>query len=174
VIEATQMKTIRYLIMKSAFLLIVVTVFMHFGCASQGNGKVNWMTFEEAIEANQLAPKRIFIDVYTKWCSWCKVMDNKTFSDSTVAAYMNENFYCVKLDAEMKDTIVYKDTKFYFVPEYKSHALAVSLLDGKMSYPSYVFLTEKEQRLKIISGYQEKDVFLQNLKILKRKTKFFL
>ncbi len=139
---------------------------MHFGCASQGNGKVNWMTFEEAIDANRVAPKKIFIDVYTSWCSWCKVMDKKTFSDSTVAAYMNENFYSVKFDAESKDTIIYKENKFYFIPEYKSHALAVSLLDGKMSYPSFVVLTENEQRLKILQGYQEKDVFLQNLKIL--------
>jgi thioredoxin-related protein len=166
VIEATQMKTIRYLIMKSAFLLIVVTVFMHFGCASQGNGKVNWMTFEEAIEANRVNPKKIFIDVYTDWCGWCKKMDKGTFSDSTVAAYMNENFYCVKFNAESKDTIHYNNNIFYYIPEYKSHALAVSLLDGKMSYPSYIILTEKEQRLKIMNGYQEVDVFLQNLKIL--------
>jgi len=165
-IEATFISKLRFIVMKNIILIIATSLFLHFGCASQGNGKVNWMTFEEAIDANQLAPKKIFIDVYTKWCSWCKVMDNKTFSDSTVAAYMNENFYCVKFDAESKDTIVYKEHKFYFVPEYKSHALAVSLLDGKMSYPSYVFLTEKEQRLKIISGYQEKDVFLQNLKII--------
>lgn len=165
-IEATSSRTLRYIIMKSIVLSIIVSVFFHLGCSSQGNGKVKWMTFEEAIEANRVAPKKIFIDVYTKWCSWCKVMDNKTFSDSTVAAYMNENFYCVKFDAESKDTVVYKDTKFYFVPEYKSHALAISLLDGKMSYPSYVILTEKEQRLKIMSGYQEVDVFLQNLKIL--------
>ena len=100
------------------------------------------------------------------WCGWCKKMDKGTFSDSTVAAYMNENFYCVKFNAESKDTIHYNNNIFYYIPEYKSHALAVSLLDGKMSYPSYIVLTEKEQRLKIMNGYQEVDVFLQNLKIL--------
>ncbi len=152
--------------MKTSFLLLIVTVFMHFGCASQGNGKVNWMTFEDAIEANRVNPKKIFIDVYTDWCGWCKKMDKGTFSDSTVAAYMNENFYCVKFNAESKDTIHYNNNTFYYIPEYKSHALAVSLLDGKMSYPSYIVLTEKEQRLKIMNGYQEVDVFLQNLKIL--------
>ena len=66
------MKYLRYLIMKTAFILTTLTVFLHFGCSSQGNGKVNWMTFEEAIEANRVNPKKIFIDVYTDWCGWCK------------------------------------------------------------------------------------------------------
>lgn len=151
---------------KSLILLVAVLFFINTGCSSQGTGEVKWMTFEEAIAANKVKPKKIFIDVYTKWCSWCKVMDKKTFSDSTVAAYMNENFYCVKLDAEQKDTINYKGVKFAYMPQYKANSLAISLLDGKMSYPSFVVLTEDEKRLKIINGYQEKDVFLQNLKIL--------
>jgi thioredoxin-related protein len=166
IIEATKESLIRFIIMKSIVLILITTVFIQIGCSSQGTGKVNWMSFEEAIAANEKNPKKIFIDVYTKWCSWCKVMDSKTFADSAVATYMNQNFYCVKFDAESKDTIVYRDTKFYYVPDYKSHALAVSLLDGKMSYPSYVILTESQKRLKIMSGYQEKDVFLENLRIL--------
>lgn len=165
-IEATFLNKIRFWIMKNLVLLVSVLFFINTGCSSQGTGEVKWMTFEEAIAANKVKPKKIFIDVYTKWCSWCKVMDKKTFSDSTVAAYMNENFYCVKLDAEQKDTINYKGVKFAYMPNYKANSLAISLLDGKMSYPSFVVLTEDEKRLKIINGYQEKDVFLQNLKIL--------
>lgn len=165
-IEATLFNKIRFWIMKSMILSLAVIFLVNTGCSSQGTGEVKWMTFEEAIAANKVKPKKIFIDVYTKWCSWCKVMDKKTFSDSTVAAYMNENFYCVKLDAEQKDTINYKGVKFAYMPEYKANSLAISLLDGKMSYPSFVVLTEDEKRLKIINGYQEKDVFLQNLKIL--------
>lgn len=165
-IEATLLTQIRLLIMKSTLLLIIVTGILHLGCASQGTGKINWMTFEEAIAANKENPKKIFIDVYTNWCTWCKKMDKDTFSDSTVAAYMNEHFYAVKFNAESKDTIVYRDIKFSYFPDYKAHTLAVSLLDGKMSYPSYVILTGTEQRLKIIQGYQDKETFLQNLKIL--------
>lgn len=164
--EATNKTLTRFLIMKSLVLSLIVVLFVNAGCASQGTGKVKWMTFEEAIAANKENPKKIFIDVYTSWCSWCKVMDKKTFSDSLVATYMNENFYCVKLDAEQKDTINYKGVKFGYIPQYKANALAISLLDGKMSYPSFVVLTEEEKRLKIINGYQEKDVFLENLKIL--------
>jgi thioredoxin-related protein len=127
---------------------------------------ITWVTFEQAIEANKTVKKKIFIDVYTKWCGWCKVMDNKTFTDSAVAAYMNENYYCVKFDAEQKDTVRYKGFNFAYKPEYRSHELAISLLDKQMSYPSFVVLTESEQRLTVLKGYQEKDVFLENVKRL--------
>lgn len=165
-LEATGLNRIRLFLMKHLVLILIATVTMHLGCASQGNGKVKWMSFEEAIAANKENPKKIFIDIYTDWCSWCKKMDRDVFSDSTVAAYMNENFYCVKFNAETRDTIYYRDVKFHYFSDYKCHSLAVSLLDGKMSYPSYVILTGNEQRLKIIQGYQDKSTFLQNLKIL--------
>lgn len=165
-IEATGLNRIRLFFMKNILLLLIVTVVFQLGCSSQGNGKVKWLSFEEAIAANKENPKKIFIDIYTDWCSWCKKMDRDVFSDSTVAAYMNDHFYCVKLNAETKDTIYYRDVKFQYYSDYKCHSLAVSLLDGKMSYPSYVILTGNEQRLKIIQGYQDKETFLQNLKIL--------
>jgi len=40
---------------------------------SQVSGE--WMTFEEAIEKSKTEKRKIFIDVYTDWCGWCKVMD---------------------------------------------------------------------------------------------------
>ncbi|HWB64671.1 MAG TPA: DUF255 domain-containing protein [Chitinophagales bacterium] len=44
--------------------------------------------------------KFIFVDAYTDWCSWCKEMDKTTFTDTTVIAFMNQNFICVKMDME--------------------------------------------------------------------------
>lgn len=125
---------------------------------------IQWMSWSDAIAANKKKPKLIFVDVYTGWCGWCKVMDQKTFSDPEVAKYMSENFYCVKLDAEQKEDITYNKVVFKYKPEMRSHELAISLLDGQMSYPSFVFLNGKEQRITIVKGYQEVPVWMQNLK----------
>lgn len=146
-------------------LLFIVLAFLSVNGFSQGK-EVKWMSWEEAIDANKTVKKKIFVDVYTDWCGWCKVMDKNVFHDSAVAAYMNENFYCVRLNAESKKDITYQNVVFKYKPESKAHDLAISLLNGQMSYPSLVFLNENEQRLTVIKGYQEKDVFLKNLKII--------
>ena len=44
--------------------------------------------------------KLIFIDAYTDWCIWCKVMDKETFSDPAVANFMNEKFVPVHYEME--------------------------------------------------------------------------
>lgn len=44
--------------------------------------------------------KLIFIDAYTDWCVWCKVMDKETFSDSVVADFMNSHFVNVRYEME--------------------------------------------------------------------------
>ena len=115
---------------------------------------IHWMTFEQAVDLSDKSPKKLFIDVYTGWCGWCKRMDATTFKDSSVVKYMNDNFYAVKLDAETKDTIHFRDKIFVFKPEFKANELAVSLLNGKMGYPSFIIMSEKYELLTPLSGYQ--------------------
>ena len=83
--------------------------------------EVQWMTWEEAttLATTEENPKKIFVDVYTDWCGWCKKMDKDTFQNAEVAAYMSENFYMVKLDGEGKEPITYKGKTFKFVPSGK-------------------------------------------------------
>jgi thioredoxin-related protein len=131
--------------------------------AQEGGKKINWMSFEEAYKKNETQPRKIFIDVYTHWCGWCKRMDASTFQADTIVNYMNEKYYAVKLDAEIKDSIHFKDKVFVFRPEYKSNELAVSLLNGQMSYPSFVFLDENFDMLSPMQGYQAPEQLLPAL-----------
>ena len=130
--------------------------------------KINWMSFEEAVKLNETAPKKIFIDVFTDWCGWCKKMDQTTFINKDVVEYMNENFYAVKFDAEQSDTIVFAG--YTFVNQggtngrKGTHQLAAALLQGKMSFPSYVFMNEKNQLLTVAPGYMDSSRFLPILK----------
>src|SRR6187402_1829141 len=68
---------------------------------------VKWMSFEEAVEKSKTEKRKIFIDVYTDWCGWCKVMDKNTFTDPNVAKILNEDFYPVKFDAEQRENVVF-------------------------------------------------------------------
>ena len=120
---------------------------------------IKWYTFEDAVKLSETKPKKIFIDVYTDWCGWCKRMDKDTFNDPIIAAYMNKHYYAVKLNAEQRDAINFNGKAFQYKNEYKANELALSLLQGKMSYPSGVFLDEKFGLLTVVQGYQDANGF---------------
>lgn len=129
--------------------------------------EIQWLDFETAIDKNKENKKFIFIDVYTNWCGWCKKMDYSTFQDSAVVSYINTHFYAVKMDAESKDPIPYKD-HLYEYKQYNSksgyNTLAVSLLDSQMSFPSYVVLNKNEVKKGKIIGYKDASSLLGLLK----------
>lgn len=126
--------------------------------------EVSWMSWDEAVAraSEEANPKKIFVDVYTDWCGWCKKMDKDTFQNPEVAAYMSANFYMVKLDGEGKDPIDFRGKKYSFVPSGRNgyHELAAALLQGRLSYPTVVFLDEDFQMLSPVPGYQKPEPFL--------------
>ncbi|HPM32166.1 MAG TPA: DUF255 domain-containing protein [Chryseolinea sp.] len=130
-------------------------------------GPVKWLTFEEAVEKSKTEKRPIFIDVYTDWCSWCKVMDKNTFSDVHVSKLLNEKFYAVKFNAEQHEDIVFQGTTFKYVASGRSgyHQLAAALLNNQLSYPNSVFLNENFKIIHILPnsqswpGYRKPDEF---------------
>ena len=115
---------------------------------------INWMTFEEAVEKSKTERRKIFIDVFTEWCGWCKVMDKNTFPDAEIAKLLNEKFYAVKLDAEQANDVVFRGTTFKYVSTGNRgyHQLAAALLNNQMSYPNFVFLDEEFRIIPIYQG----------------------
>lgn len=142
-------------------------------------GPVHWMTFSEAVAKASKNPKPIMVDIYTTWCGPCKMMSSQTFGNTTIAEYLNKNYYCVKFDAETFDTVKFsimvpdsvKDKNGKLIKVNKKqqpltfinnapvgtkrspHQFAASILDGQLSYPSIVFLNEDVQRIHTIKGF---------------------
>jgi thioredoxin-related protein len=152
--------------MKSIPLFLILISLSFSNYAQQ---TINWMTWDEMIvqRDKDSIKKKIFIDLYTGWCGWCKKMDQTTFIDPAVVQYMNDHYYAVKLDAEMRDTINFNGHQFTnsepsFIKTHESargrtHWFAYSLLDGAMSFPTYAMLDENFTRLVVYPGYKTQE-----------------
>ncbi len=155
--------------MKKAYLLLLTFIlsFSASTCFAQEEKTadgIQWVSFEDALALSAKQPKKIFMDIYTGWCGWCKKMDASTFKDPKIVAYMNKNFYAVKFDAETKDTITYKNKDYTFVTAYKSNEVAAFLLNGQMSYPTSVYLDEKTDPITSVPGYLTAEQLMPILK----------
>ena len=141
-------------------LLFPVLAFMP---GSVVESPVTWLSFEEAVVKSQTQQKKIFIDVYTDWCGWCKRMDATTFSDPAVAEILQTHFYPVKFNAEQREPVTFNNYTFKFVPRGNKgyHELAAALLNNQLSYPSVVFLNEKFEIIQVLPGYRKADEFLK-------------
>jgi len=136
---------------------IVLNIFvLLFALSSlQAQNQVKWYTIEEAFKLSAEEPRKMMIDVYTDWCSWCKVMDNSTFNNEHIAEYLNSNYYPVKFNAEQKEDVNIDGVTYKFVNEGSRgyHQLAAALLNGQLAYPSTVFLDEEKKMLQPVQGY---------------------
>ncbi len=141
-------------------------------CKNTSETKTNqleWLTIEEANDIlKEGTNKKFVVDVYTDWCHWCKVMDKKTFSDPEVISYLNENFHMVKFNAEQKESVLHKGKEYIWQSMGRNgvNGLGIELLNGRMSYPSLVYLNEKFETILISPGYKEPQQLMGELKSL--------
>ena len=136
-------------------LIFFIAILFSAGVSAQ---KINWMTMNEALEAQKENPKKIFVDVYTDWCGPCKLLDKNTFQNEDVSKYINKHFYAVKFNAEGTEEVTYKDFT-YTNPNHKAnkkgrnsqhlfaHALKIR------AYPSMVFFDEESEIISPVTGY---------------------
>src|SRR4051794_38961190 len=71
----------------------------------------------------------VFLSVGYSACHWCHVMAHESFEDEVTAAYLNENFVCVKVDREERPDVdaIYMQ--------------ATVAMTGQGGWPMSVFLT---------------------------------
>ena len=145
-------------------LLLLLTIISSFRVPNKKETKpeknaINWITIQEAEKLSKKQPRKIVIDVYTDWCGWCKKMDKSTFADEKVAKYVNKHYYAVKLDAETKEEILLNGKTYKFDPKLGVNEIAAELLQGKMGYPSTVYLDEKFNMLAPVMGFYDAKKF---------------
>lgn len=139
-------------------LLFLSIILLPIGMMAQ-TAQINWMSIEEAVEAQKTQPRKIMIDVYTHWCGPCKMMMKNTFTDKNVINYINKHYYAVKFDAESPDDITFKGNT-YSNPDYvpnkpgRNGVHQFSRALNVRAYPTLVYMDEELNVLAPISGYR--------------------
>lgn len=149
--------------LRYASLIIVFLISTSFvektGKVGETKNELSWHNIEEAQELVKTNPKMVFIDFTAKWCSWCKVMDKKTFTDPEVAEYLNEFFYSVKMDFDSPKKFNYLGT------EYTAKELAKK--NGVTGLPTMLVASSDFKDVYKIVGYQKPKQFINQLKKFK-------
>jgi len=102
---------------------------------------IDWIySFDNGLEQAKEQDKPIMIDFYSKSCSWCDVLDKKTYTDEEVNS-LAEKFICVKID-------VYKNRQV--TNKYKIQGL-----------PTIVFLNSEGEEIERIVGYRGPSAFVE-------------
>lgn len=133
-------------------LLTLVTI----GFTIVSFAQVEWTTLDEALAAQKSSPKKILVNFYTDWCEPCRVMEKQTFSRPEIAAYINENFYPVKFNAETSEEISVYGRNFKN-PDFAEGKRRNSLHEftkfmNVSSVPSLVFMDEQANPITILNG----------------------
>ena len=67
---------------------------------------VNWFPWgEEAFALARELGRPVFLSVGYSTCHWCHVMEEESFEDPEIAAWMNANYVCIKVDREERPDV---------------------------------------------------------------------
>lgn len=95
---------------------------------------VDWFAWgEEAFIKARSENKPIFLSIGYSTCHWCHVMEKESFEDTEVAAALNKDFVCIKVDREERPDV---DTVYMTVCQ---------ALTGSGGWPLTVFLTPERK-----------------------------
>jgi uncharacterized protein len=99
---------------------------------SAAHQPIHWYPWgTEAFAAAEAGNKPVLLDIGAVWCHWCHVMDGESYENPELAAFLNENFVCIKVDRDERPDV---DTRYQ---------RAVQALTQQGGWPLTAFLTSQ-------------------------------
>ncbi len=111
-----------------------------------------WKKFNEGMSEAKKNGKKILVDVYTDWCTWCKEMDKNTYADKNISAYLKKNYVIIKLNAEGNEKMMYEGKPI--TPQEFAQGMGVN------GYPATLFLQSDGKPITLLPGYSTPDQFI--------------
>jgi len=80
--------------------LVLAGLLIGFGPNPVSAKGIVWQSFSDGMARGKSENKKVFLHFYATWCGACKTMENKTFKDPAVIAYLNKNFVPIKVNTD--------------------------------------------------------------------------
>jgi uncharacterized protein YyaL (SSP411 family) len=97
---------------------------------SAAHQPIHWYPWgDEAFAAARAQDRPVLLDIGAVWCHWCHVMDGESYEDPALAAFLNEQFVCIKVDRDERPDV---DARYQ---------RAVQALTRQGGWPLTAFLT---------------------------------
>ena len=119
---------------------------------------VAWKPFEKGLKDAAAAKKYSFVDVYTDWCGYCKMMESTTLKAKPVQAELDKHFVSIKFNAESEDQVTWKGKKM------PMRELSASW--GVEGFPTMLFLNSKGEIIGSFASYAEAELMINLLKYI--------
>lgn len=152
-------------------VVLLISLLPSLDCNAQESKSVNWLTFEQLEDSLATKPKKVFIDFYTDWCTYCKKMDKVVFTKPAVMDLLNEQYYAVRFDAETNEKVNFGGQVFQNEQIGKSrrpiHQMAqlLALRNNQFAPPVLVVL---DKDFRVTARYFQ---YLDSKKLIKALTK---
>lgn len=140
------------------FILVVTMAAIGIAQEKKAENNIKWNSFDSGITQAKKSGKKVLVDVYTDWCTWCKKMDANTYTDATIRKYLQDHFVLIKLNAESTDKISYGGKKL--------SGADFSQAMGVTGFPSTLFLDSKGSPITMLPGYAEPNMFIHVLSFI--------
>lgn len=137
-------------------LLILITLLFFFaqagfavsGGGDEDSGGIEFMegTWKEVKEKAQQEDKYIFLDCYTTWCGFCKLMDKKVFPLNEVGDFYNKHFISYRMDME------------------KGMGVELAKKYNVKSFPTFLYFNPDGEVRHRAVGYSKADKFIKREK----------
>ena len=115
---------------------------------------VKWKTLDEALAESKIKPKKILLNLYNYNKISCTLMRITVLNNPEVAAYLNENYYPVNIDAFTQDTLEIFGQKYINENQpHKFHQLPIAALSGKMIFPAFIIIDQNNKVLEKVQRF---------------------
>ncbi|MFL5512443.1 MAG: thioredoxin domain-containing protein [Gemmatimonadales bacterium] len=99
---------------------------------SAAHQPIHWYPWgPEAFAAAEAGDRPVLLDIGAVWCHWCHVMDGESYENPELAAFLNDNFICIKVDRDERPDV---DARYQ---------RAVQMLTQQGGWPLTGFLTPR-------------------------------